>query len=100
MDINNSNLPKEFLDIINSIIDDRLAQIDRTEICQVVSDDKGTGTYDVKLISDANVVIRNVVNCTDFSFTNGDYVYVLLRQNNLSNAIIIGMNSPKLTQLD
>ena len=94
----NGDFTKEFLKVINSIIDDRLANLDRTEICQVVSMDNSSGLYDVKLVSDTNVVIKNVVNCTDFSFTSGDYVYVIKIHNNLSNAIIIGTNSPKMTQ--
>lgn len=88
---------KEFLDVINSIIDDRLAGLDKVEICQIVSNDDGSGTYSIKLLSDENTIIRNVVNCTDFSFTNGDYAYIIKIQNNLSNSIIIGSNSPKIT---
>lgn len=88
---------KEFLDVINSIIDDRLAGLDKVEICQIVSNDDGSGTYNIKLLSDENTIVKNVVNCTDFSFANGDYAYIIKIQNNLSNSIIIGSNSPKIT---
>lgn len=93
-------LAEEFLKIINDMIKDKLDKMDRTEICEVVSMDNGSGLYDVKTVSDSGeiTIIRDVVNCTDFSFTNGDFVHVIRIQNSLSNAIIIGTNSPKMTQ--
>ena len=91
------DLTKEFLDVLNSIIDDKIKKLDTVEICQVVSDDNGSGLYNVKLLSDENTIIRDVVNSTGFSFTNGDYVYLLKIRNQLSNATIIGVNSPKIT---
>ena len=97
MAFDDNRIPMEFLEVINSIIDDRLAGLDKVEICQIVSDDDGSGTYDIKLLSDEETVIRDVVNCTDFSFTNGEYAYIIKIKNKLSNSIIIGSNSPKIT---
>ncbi len=97
MGFDTERFSKEFLDVINSLIDAKLAMLDKVEICQIVSDDDGSGTYNIKLLSDENTIIRNVVNCTSFSFTNGDYAYILKIQNKLSNSIIIGSNSPKIT---
>lgn len=97
MGFDTERFSKEFLEVINSMIDEKLKMLDKVEICQVVSDDDGSGTYNIKLLSDENTIIKNVVNCTSFSFTNGDYVYILKIQNKLSNSIIIGSNSPKIT---
>jgi len=93
-----NNATEDFLTLLNSIIDDRLAKIDRVELCQVVSDDAGSGTYNIKLLSDDNTIVRGVVNSTPFSYSNGDYVYILKIQNKLDNAIIIGTNKPKKTK--
>lgn len=97
MGFDTERFSKEFLEVINSMIDEKLKMLDKVEICQVVSDDDGSGTYNIKLLSDENTIIKNVVNSTSFSFTNGDYVYILKIQNKLSNSIIIGSNSPKIT---
>ena len=97
MGFDTERFSKEILEVINSMIDEKLKMLDKVEICQVVSDDDGSGTYNIKLLSDENTIIKNVVNCTSFSFTNGDYVYILKIQNKLSNSIIIGSNSPKIT---
>ena len=99
MGFDTERFSKEFLDVINSLIDAKLAMLDKFEICQIVSDDDGSGTYNIKLLSDENTIIKNVVNCTSFSFANGDYAYILKIQNKLSNSIIIGSNSPKITAI-
>ena len=97
-------IAKSFLNLINSMIDDKLSRVDHVELCQIVSDDNGSGTYTVKLKSDENTIIPNVVSSRKIPFHTGDYAYLLKIGNQLSNAILIGFNDPvirrkKLKQL-
>lgn len=91
MDNNNAT---DFLDLINSMIEDKLSKMDQVDICQIVSNDNGTNRYNIKLISDGDTVIHDVINCSKFSFSAGDYAYILKIKNQLNNAIIIGANNP------
>lgn len=91
MDNNNAT---DFLDLINSMIEDKLSKMDQVDICQIVSNDNGTNRYNIKLISDGNTIIHDVINCSRFSFSAGDYAYILKIKNQLNNAIIIGANNP------
>lgn len=90
----NNNNATDFLDLINSMIEDKLSKMDQVEICQIVSNDNGTNRYNIKLISDGDTVIHDVINCSKFSFSAGDYAYILKIKNQLNNAIIIGANNP------
>lgn len=92
----NNQSTEDFLNLINSLIEDRMANLDRVELCQVVSNDDGSGTYNLKLVSDDNTVVEGVVNSSPFSYSIGDYVYVLKVQNKMSNAFIIGTNKAKM----
>lgn len=94
----NNQSTEDFLNLINSLIDDRMANLDRVELCRVVSNDDGSGTYNLKLVSDDNTVVEGVVNSSPFSYSIGDYVYVLKIQNKMSNAIIIGPNKAKINK--
>lgn len=90
----NNNNATDFLDLINSMIEDKLSKMDQVDICQIVSNDNGTNRYNIKLISDGDTVIHDVINCSKFSFSAGDYAYILKIKNQLNNAIIIGANNP------
>lgn len=88
----------EFLELINSLIDQKLSNLDQAALCQIVSDDVGSNLYNVQLVSDPLTIIKDVVNDTPFSFKNGDYVYILKIKNRLDNAIIIGTQRPHTMQ--
>lgn len=87
-----------FYQLINNLIDAKLSKVDHLEICQIVSDDNGSGKYNIKLLSGENTIVHDVVTSRKTSFKNGDYVYILKIHNNLSNSIIIGGNSPHIKQ--
>lgn len=87
---------QQLLDRVKSLIDEKLSDRYSVELCQVVSNNNGSGKYDVVLVSDDSVVIRDVVTSRKAVFNNGDYVYVLKIQNKLSNGIILGGNSAQL----
>ncbi len=83
-----------FINVINEIVNQKLATLDQAALCQVVSDDVGSGLYNLRLVTDPTTIIKDVVNDTPFSFKNGDYVYILKIKNRLDNAIIIGTQRP------
>ena len=87
-----------FYQLINNLIDEKLSKQDKIEICQIVSDDNGSGKYNIRLLSGENTIIHDVVSSRKTSFKNGDYAYILKIHNKLSNAIIIGSNTPRIKQ--
>ena len=89
---------QDFLTLIRNLVDEKIAARDHVEICQVVSDDNGSGKYNIKLLSGEGTVIQDVVSSRKTSFKNGDYVYILKVQNNLSNSIIISGNLPTISR--
>ena len=94
----NQDVIKQFLELVKTLIDQKLSSRDQIEICQIVSDDDGSGKYNIKLLSGEDTIIHDVVSSRRTSFKNGDYAYILKIQNKLSNAIIIGGNAPRIRQ--
>ena len=86
-------LTREFLELINEIVDQKLESMDRVVSCQICSNDDGTDIYSIKLLSDPNTRIDGVINCSKFSFKSGDFAYILKIKNDLANCFIIAKNN-------
>ena len=90
----------EFLDLINDLIDKRTSSLSKVILCQIVSDDVGSGLYNVR-INDTedrpSVMYKDILNSTPFSFKNGDSAYLLIIDGDMTNAVIIAPQKPKPT---
>lgn len=85
----------DFINIISDMINSKLASLDQTDNCQIVSNDNGSGVYDIKVWSDTGEeIIHNVVNASGYSFKNGDNAIILKIKGDLHNSIILGGNNP------
>ena len=77
----------ELVDIIRTMIHQELVKRDCTILCEV-KEKKDNDHYDVAIVPDNGVIIKNVTNMTKFDMQPGDYVYVYKINNQLSNAFI------------
>ena len=90
----------EFLEIINDLINQRIRSLSKVILCQIVSDDVGSGLYNVR-VNDGegrpSVMYKDILNSTPFSFKNGDSAYLLIIDGDMTNAVIISPQKPKPT---
>lgn len=85
----------DFVDQIRRMIEDRVASLDQTDNCQILSNDNGSGLYDIKVwTSTGEEIVHDVVNASGYSFKNGDNAIILKIKGDLHNSIILGGNNP------
>ena len=84
---NNNQAVSELVNVIRDIVRQELAGLDRTILCQIKRNN-GNDFYDVTIVPDNDVVVKNIVNMTKFDLKEGDYVYVYKINNQLSNSFI------------
>ena len=84
---NSDKAANELVDIIRNVIQQELSKIDSTILCQI-KQQKDADHYDVVIVPDEEISLRNVVNMTKFDLQVGDYVYVYKIRNQLSNCFI------------
>lgn len=84
---NSDKAANELVDIIRNVIQQELSKIDSTILCQI-KQQKDADHYDVAIVPDEEISLRNVVNMTKFDLQVGDYVYVYKIRNQLSNCFI------------
>lgn len=77
----------ELVDIIRAMVAQEINKHDCTILC-VVKEKKDDDHYDVSIVPDNGVIIKNVTNMTKFNLDAGDYVYVYKINNQLSNSFI------------
>ena len=78
----------EFINLVKDLIKGELDKTDATILCRVVEANKD-GTYNVTVVPDSSVVIKNVKNIGPNKLQQDDYVYVYKFNNQLNNAIIL-----------
>ena len=85
----------DFIQIISDMINDKLASLDQTDNCQILTNDNGSGLYNIKVWTDnGEEIIHNVVNASGYSFKNGDNAIILKIKGDLHNSIILSGNNP------
>ena len=85
----------DFVDQIRRMIEDRVASLDQTDNCQILSNNNGSGLYDIKVwTSTGEEIVHDVVNASGYSFKNGDNAIILKIKGDLHNSIILGGNNP------
>ena len=90
----------EFLELINSLINQRISSLSKVILCQIVSDDVGSGLYNVRIDDTEDrpsVMYKDILNSTPCSFKNGDSAYLLIIGGDMTNAVIIAPQKPKPT---
>ena len=94
----------DFINVISSMIDEKLASLDQTDIAQILTNDNGSGLYDIQLVAKAEgmegTIVHNVVNSSGYSFKNGDYVVILKIKGHLDKSIILSGYNPNTNNIN
>ncbi len=87
MGTSNNKAVNEMVDLFRDVVSQEIKKEDSTVLCKI-TEKLGSNRYNLSIVPDDAVAIRNIPNMTKFSPKIGDYVYVYKINNQLSNAFI------------